>query len=246
MKSSVYLACAIALAALAGSPSTAEAKAPASASKAHDWTRVVRATRAGGFVMGNPNAKVKLVEYGSMTCPHCKRFDDAGVPHILDYVKTGQVSYEFRNYVRDAFDVTAALVARCDGPDTFFPLTRALYDDQRNWEAKIEATPQDQLKSMQDLPPNQQFVAIAKIAGFPQFAAARGLSVAKSTQCLSNLSSINQLVAMNEAATKQYPDFRGTPTFILNGRMVDLGEVTEAQVWPALKAKIDAALGGRG
>ena len=246
MTRGVFLACAIAVAAMVAPASTVQAKPAASAAKARDWTRVVRTTPAGGFVMGNPNAKVKLVEYGSMTCPHCKRFDDAGVPHILDYVKTGRVSYEFRNYVRDAFDLSAALVARCAGTNGFFPLTRALYDDQQNWESKIEQTPQDQLKSMQDLPPNQQFVAIAKVAGFPQLAAARGLPVAKSTQCLSNQASVKQLVEMVDAATKQYPDFRGTPTFILNGTMVDLGAVTEAQVWPALKSKIDAALGGRG
>jgi protein-disulfide isomerase len=245
MKASVLLACAIVLAPLAWTGSSAIANAPASASKARDWTRVVRTTPAGGFVMGNPDAKVKLVEYGSMTCPHCKRFDDAGVPHILDYVKTGRVSYEFRNYVRDPFDLSAALVARCAGPHGFFALTRALYDDQQTWVGKIERTPQDQLKAMQDLPPNRQFVAIAKVAGFPQFAAAHGLAAQKSAQCLSNLNSVKQLVEMNAAATNQYPDFRGTPTFILNGQLVDLGEVTEAQVWPALKEKIDAALGAR-
>ena len=44
------------------------------------WADVVNATSSGGFVMGNPNAKVKLVEYGSLTCPHCKAFDDEGGP----------------------------------------------------------------------------------------------------------------------------------------------------------------------
>ena len=45
-----------------------------------DWTDVVNATAAGGFMMGNPNAKVKLVEIGSLTCPHCREFDEKGVP----------------------------------------------------------------------------------------------------------------------------------------------------------------------
>ena len=49
-------------------------------------------------MMGNPNAKVKLIEIGSLTCPHCREFDEKGVPTLIDkYVKTGQVSWEFRH-----------------------------------------------------------------------------------------------------------------------------------------------------
>ncbi|MFL6743720.1 MAG: thioredoxin domain-containing protein, partial [Sphingomicrobium sp.] len=99
-----------------------------------DWTQTVVATPEGGMLMGNPNAKVKLVEYGSLTCPHCRAFDEEGVPALLGkYVKSGQVSWEFRNYVRDAADLTAALIARCNGAKGFFPLVRALYHDQPFW-----------------------------------------------------------------------------------------------------------------
>ena len=106
-----------------------------------DWTRVVAATPAGGFVLGNPKAKVKLVEFGSLTCPHCRAFDEEGVPTLLGkYVKSGQVSWEFRNYVRDAADVTAALIARCNGARGFFPLMRALYKDQQLSGRHIDRT----------------------------------------------------------------------------------------------------------
>ena len=253
MKPSIFLACAAALVAIAGcnAKQSSAATAPVKLMmvkppKGGNWTDVVNAMPSGGFMMGNPNAKVKLVEYGSMTCPHCKRFDEHAVPQLLTYVKSGQVSWEFRNYVRDAFDIAASLVARCNGPRTFFPVTRAIFADQENWENKIQAVPQDQFKSMQDLPPNRQFVAIAKVAGFPQFGAAHGIPVAKSAQCLSNVNSVNQLVQMASDATSQYPDFGGTPTFVMNGRMVDLGHVTEDQVWPTVKSKIEAALHGRG
>ena len=58
--------------------------------------------------MGNPNAKVKLVEFGSLTCPHCAEFEEEGGKALIEnYVKTGQVSWEFRNFVRDPFDITA-------------------------------------------------------------------------------------------------------------------------------------------
>ena len=250
MKSTASIACALALVAIAGcnskqgdaatnkSVKLEQVKPPAGG----DWTEVVNPTAAGGFVMGNPNAKVKLIEFGSMTCPHCKAFDDEGVDKLVnEYVKSGQVSWEFRNYVRDGFDLTAALIARCNGAKSFFPLTRAIYKDQQNWVAKIQATPQDQLEKLQGLPPNQQFLEMAKIAGFQPWAAMRGVPEAKSTQCLTNENSVNQLVQMNSDATTQYPDFQGTPTFILNGTMAK-----DTATWDKLEPQLRAALGERG
>lgn len=252
MKPTPFLACAVALVAIAGckskqgdaatnAPMKLEQVAPP---KGGDWTEVVNPTPAGGFMMGNPNAKVKLIEYGSMTCPHCKRFDDTAVPQLMDkYVKSGQVSWEFRNYVRDALDVTASVVARCNGAKSFFPMMRALYNAQESWFTKVQGA-EDQLKQVQDAPPAQQFSALAKVAGFPEFAAARGLPPAKTAQCLNDEQSVDRLVQMTSDVANQYPDFKGTPSFVINGSMVDLGPVTEAQVWPALEAKLKAALGG--
>jgi protein-disulfide isomerase len=250
MKARLFLACAVAVVAVAGCNSKqgdAATNAPVKLEqvkppKGGDWSQVVNATPAGGFIMGNPDAKIKLIEYGSMTCPHCKAFDDEGVPTLIDkYVKSGQVSWEFRNYVRDAFDVTASLVARCNGAKSFFPLSRALYKDQATWIAQIQKAPEDQLKQMQDLPPNQQFVALAKVAGFQDWAAARGLPVAKSTQCLSNENSVNQLVQMASDASTQFPDFPGTPTFIINGTMLQ-----QTATWDKLEPQLKTALGERG
>ena len=102
-------------------------------------------------------------------------------PLIDNYVKSGQVSWEFRNYVRDAFDLAASLVARCNGAKSFFPLTRALYKDQPTWVAKIQAAPQAQLEAAAEPAANQQFVELAKVAGFQDWAAARGVPVAKTT-----------------------------------------------------------------
>ena len=64
-----------------GSDSAAAASAPIkpiAAPNNGDWSEMVSETPEGGFVMGNPNAPVKLVEYGSMTCPHCAEFQEAG------------------------------------------------------------------------------------------------------------------------------------------------------------------------
>jgi protein-disulfide isomerase len=254
MKPSVFLACAAAIAAIAGSTASSvqAASAPAKtahakASNARDWTLVVNKAPSGGFVMGNPAAKVKLIEFGSMTCPHCAHFDETGVPKLIsNYVKTGKVSWEFRNYVRDATDVTATLVARCGGAKSFFPATRALFKDQPKWEQKIGDAPQDELDKINDLPTSQKFLAVAKLVGFQQWAAARGVPVRKSTQCLTSEDSVDQLVAMSKGASDEFPGFPGTPTFVINGTMVEFGRVTEDEVWPALESQIKSALGEQG
>ena len=250
MKASVFLACAIALVGIAGSNSKqadAAAKAPAKLQqvtppKAVDWSRVVNPTRAGGFVMGNPNAKAKLIEYGSLTCPHCRAFDQTGVPQLIGkYVKSGQLSWEFRNYVRDAMDMSASLIARCNGADSFFPLARALYKDQPVWVGKIEGIPQAKIDQLQSLPPSREFLAMARVTGLQQWAAVRGVPVARSSQCLVNQSRVNQLIQMHSDANSQYPDFAGTPTFVLNG-----SRLRNTATWEALEPAIQSALGVRG
>lgn len=250
MKPSHFLACAMAVVAIAGcnskqgdaatnTPVKLEQIAPP---KGGDWTQVVAQTPEGGFRMGNPNAPVKLIEFGSMTCPHCREFDETGVDRLVNtYVKSGQVSYEFRNYVRDAFDLTASLIARCNGANSFFPLERALYDNQLDWVGKIQAAPQEQLEALQNLPPNRQFLEMAKIAGFQQWAAMRGVPEAKSTQCLTDENAVNQLVQMTSDATTQYPDFQGTPGFVLNGKLLK-----DTATWSTLEPHLRNALGERG
>jgi len=248
MKPSVFLACAVAVVSIAGCNSKqgdAATNAPAKLQqvnppKGGDWSQVVNPTAAGGYLMGNPGAKVKLLEYGSLTCPHCREFDEKGVPLLIGkYVKSGQVSWEFRNYVRDAFDLSASLIARCNGAKAFFPLARALYKDQPTWVGKIQAAPPAQLEQLQNLPPNQQFVRLANVAGLQQWAAMRGVPVAKSNQCLANTKSVDQLVQMTGDATTQFPDFQGTPTFVINGTMLD-----KTATWEALEPQLKTALGG--
>lgn len=246
----LFLCCAVVMAVAAAGTADAATSRPGKIHHApniqtRDWTSVVTATPAGGFVMGNPNARVKLIEFGSMTCPHCREFDAMGVPHLLaGYVEKGEVSWEFRNYVRDAFDVTASLVARCDGAKSFFPLTRALYKDQDSWVAKVRQTPEDKLSPIHDLPPSREFVALANVAGFQQWGARHGVPVARSNQCLGKTASVEQLVQMASNAEKQFPDFKGTPSFVINGTLVDFGPITAEQVWPTLESKIQAALSG--
>jgi protein-disulfide isomerase len=219
-----------------GPTSKVEAVAPP---EGGDWSQVVAATPAGGFQMGNPNAAVKLVEYGSLTCPHCREFDETGVQPLIDnYVKTGRVAYEFRNFIRDPFDLAASLITRCNGAKGFFPLTRAIYKDQPNWIAKLQTISPEQQQALTQLGPERQFVEIAKAAGFQQWAAMRGLPSAKSATCLADQAEINRLVQMTSDATTDIPNFPGTPTFTINGELVE-----NAAVWKLLEPKLRAALG---
>jgi len=214
----------------------AETKPPAGG----DWSQVINAMPDGGVMMGNPNAKVHLIEIGSLTCPHCQHFEETAVDNLTNkYVKTGQVSYEFRNYIRDAFDLAAVLIAHCNGPKGFFPLARAFYDTQPDWEGKLQKVPQDQMEQMQNLPPEQIELQAAKIAGFLDWAAARGVPQAKATQCLTDTNSINQLVNQSGAIAQQWPDFSGTPNFVINGTLNN--KIAE---WDQLDAALKTALGG--
>jgi protein-disulfide isomerase len=153
-------------------------------------------------------------------------------------VKTGKVAFEYRNFVRDPLDMAAALIARCNGAQSFFPLSRAIFGDQQNWMTKLQQAPQQQLQALQSLPPEQQLPEMAKLAGLQQFAAARGVSEAKANQCLANQQTTTQLVQTTSDATSQYPDFQGTPSFTLNGKLLQ-----NASNWPLLEPKIKEALG---
>lgn len=223
----------------AGGNATASApvtpvKAPANG----DWSSVAVATTAGGFLMGNPDAKVELVEIGALTCPHCRQFDETAVePLIQKYVKTGQVSWEFRPYLLSGVDIPANLIVGCNGATSFFPLMRALYKDQPVWLGKLQAVPAEQLAQIQAMPPQQQFAELSKIMGLQQWAALRGVPRAKSDQCLKDQKRVDQLVQQTSDVTAQYPKFPGTPAFILNGEMLDVGGT-----WPLVEPEIKKAL----
>jgi len=205
-----------------------------------DWTKMVRMSPEGGFVMGNPNADVKVVEFGSMTCPHCAEFDETGFKPLVDkYVKTGRVSFEFRNYVRDPFDLAASLIARCGGPERFFPLTNGLFADQREWTGRLQEVPAAQMQALQSMPPQQQFLEIAKLSGLQTWAAQRGVPSAKTNACLTNQDEVNRLVQMTSDVTTQYPQFQGTPSFAINGEFAE-----NTSSWEQLEARIRDALGG--
>jgi len=203
------------------------------------WTDTVTKTAEGGFVMGNPNAPVKLVEYGSLTCSHCAAFSAEATPELTaNFVAPGKVSYEFRNFVRDGIDVTAALLTRCRGAEPFFKLTEQMFGEQAAlFERAQKIDPQESAR-IAALPPQQQFAPLARLLGLDQFFKVRGLPTAQAEACLADPAAVDELTRINTTATERY-QIAGTPTFLINGEVVQ-----NAADWAALKPKLVAATGG--
>jgi protein-disulfide isomerase len=103
---------------------------------------------------------------------------------------------------------------------------------------KVEALPQDKVAEIQNLPTNQVFVTMATTMGLQDWAAARGVPQAKANQCLSDQKMIDQEVQLTSNVSDQYPQFQGTPSFIINGTM----QPQEVASWEALEPKLKAAL----
>lgn len=207
------------------------AKIAAPAGKA--WADMISKTAEGGYRMGNPDAPIKVVEYGSLTCSHCAEFSEkATVPLRDNYVASGRVSYEFRNFVRDAIDLTAAQLTRCGTPEGYFALNEQVFADQPNIFKRAQSAGAA-LEAATKQPPEKRAIAIAEALGFTEFFAARGISKDQAQACLANAAEAEAIAKRTEAAGVQY-SIEGTPTFILNGTKI------EDNSWEALKTKLEA------
>ena len=110
--------------------------AAAPAAPAPAWSSKISTSAIGAYIVGNPAAKVRLVEYFSYTCSHCGEFArDGDVPLKTQYIDKGLVVFEYRNLVRDPVDLTAALLARCGGAKTFAANHHAIFMAQPVWLA---------------------------------------------------------------------------------------------------------------
>ncbi|WP_106640814.1 thioredoxin domain-containing protein [Allosphingosinicella vermicomposti] len=227
-----------AVALVAAGPAVAQTKkaAPKAAAQ-RDWSRAVATTPDGGFRVGNPAAKVKVVELGSLTCGHCAHFAEEGYPKLLqNYVKSGRVNFEFRNYIRDPYDMAAALVSRCAGPKDYFAVTDALFAGQTEWVNKLRTMNPDERKRITDMVPAQGMPLIADAAGLQAYAAKGNVTPAAAKACLTSQAEIDRLLTMRKTAIDVH-NLEYTPTFLINGKKVDASD------WSALEPLIKAAGG---
>ena len=202
------------------------------------WGDVVVKTEQGGYLMGNPDAPIKLVEYGSLTCPHCAEFSEKSAAPLRDeFVASGRVSFEFRNFIRDAIDITAAQLTRCGAPESFFALTEQTFANQAAMFQTVQAAGQPAYEAAMNAAPDKRGVALGQITGLTEFFAARGIAKDQGNTCLANAA---EATALAERTQKQGDEFNisGTPTFLINGASF------EGNTWEVVKAQLET-LGAR-
>ncbi|GAA3699836.1 hypothetical protein GCM10022268_07430 [Sphingomonas cynarae] len=199
------------------------------------WAETVSKTEQG-YVMGNPNAPIKLVEYGARTCPTCGAFAREGFKPLTDnYVASGKVSFEFRDYlVHGAPDLVLTLLGTCTTEAAFFPVLEQMYANQNGFLDKLQAISPAQQQALQSQTPLQQVMTLAEAMGAIDFVKQRGIPEAKARQCLSSQARLEEVAKPTEKAT-QDGTVTGTPTFIINGNTVP-NTVTWSQLETALKA----------
>ncbi|MGI4733162.1 MAG: thioredoxin domain-containing protein [Janthinobacterium lividum] len=218
----------------AANAQAAAAKPPAG----QKWTDVVSQTPEGGFRMGNPDAPIKLVEYGSRTCPTCGAFGQTGMRPLEDkYVAGGKVSYEFRDFMVHAPDLGVALLGQCVGTAAYFPLLEQMYVGQPPFLEKLEGIAKDQafVTQVQAASPAQGATMWVDKLGYVDFVKQRGLSEQQARACLADPKRIAAVTQITKHAMDDL-DISGTPTFILNGQKLD-----NQVVWPQIEQALKAA-----
>jgi protein-disulfide isomerase len=168
----------------------------------------------GDEVQGAANAPVTIVEYASMTCPHCSHFHKTVYPELKKkYIDTGKVRFIFREFPLDPLAAAASMLARCAGKDKYFPLIEAFFEAQSDWVVQK---------------PLQPMFAIAKQAGFTQ---------QTFDECLANQQMLNGIEESRTRAASKL-NVNSTPTFFINGKIFR-GTLTvqelDKQVAPYLK-----------
>jgi len=145
--------------------------------------------------VGDPTG-VAVIEYGSLTCPHCAHFDkDVWPAFKANYVDTGKVRYIFREYSRNKLDVAAFMLARCAGDDKAFATIQLLFANQEQW-AFVEKP----------------------IDALAETLRATGMTRDALIACLNNQAMANSLVQIVKNADEKY-NIQGTPTFIIDGKI---------------------------
>ena len=154
---------------------------------------------------------VPVIEYGSLTCPHCAAFSREVLPELKkDYIDTGKVKFIFREFSRNPLDVAAFVLARCVGDDKAFAAIELLFSQQDKW-AFVDK-------------PLEPLIAAMRPAG---------LTHDQAMACLKDQSKVDAVAAVGKRATDEIK-MNGTPTFVIDGKVYG-GELSLDQ----LKAILD-------
>jgi protein-disulfide isomerase len=149
----------------------------------------------GDEVMGDDKAPVTIIEYASMTCPHCANFAINTFPQLKEkYIDTGKVRYILREFPFDPVAAGAFMLARCAGKDKYYPVVDLLFRTQRTWAVEKPLGP---------------LLATVKQAGFTEDSF---------KQCLSNQKVLDGIEWVRNRATEKFK-VDSTPTFFINGQI---------------------------
>lgn len=194
------------------------------------WVDVVAKTPEGGYRQGNPDAPIKLVEYGSRSCPTCGRFAIEGVEPLRSrYIASGKVSYEFREFFVHPQDLALALLGRCVPTEAFFPVLDQMFAYQGPLNAPAEQV-YPQIGDRQGLAAAS---AWADGLGMVEFMKQRALPEARARQCLADQAALDDLAKQIEVGSAK--GVSGTPTFFINDRKADVA------AWSQLEPLLQAA-----
>ncbi|KPM18341.1 thioredoxin domain-containing protein [Citromicrobium sp. WPS32] len=212
-----------------------EPVAEVSAPDGQVWSEMAQKTDRGGYLVGNPDAPIKLVEYGSLTCPACAAFSmQASEPLMNDYVDTGRVSFEFRSFViHGPLDLALTRLVDCGTPEQAVPLADQVWANLPTIMQPLQERG-PQLEAALNLPEDQRFVAFADTAGLLDFFAARGVSRDQARTCLADAGRLSEIADVSETYGTQ-DDITQTPTFVLNGKKLDDSS------WTAIEAALQRA-----
>lgn len=149
------------------------------------------------MIKGDPNAPVTLIEYASMTCPHCAAFHTERLPTIVsEYVDSGRLKVVFREYPIGGHALLAAMVARCAGDQGFFPMIDVMFRTQGTWARQPD--------------PRDALFQIARQAGFTQDSF---------NACLNNQAVLDGINWVKDRAALEF-EVDSTPTFFVNGKVI--------------------------
>jgi len=147
-------------------------------------------------VMGKPDAPITIVEYSSLTCPHCAAFHANTLPQLKkDFIDTGKVKLVYRDFPLDRLALGAALVARCVPEGSFFPMLDMLYKNQETWAKS--ANP------------------LEAIQGYGRLA---GLSTEALEACFKNQPLVDAIQDVRQAANETYA-ISSTPSLVIDGKV---------------------------
>ena len=149
----------------------------------------------GDHIISFGKPKNTIIEYASMTCPHCSDFHGNIFPKIKEeLIDTGKVKYTFRDFPLDPFAMAGTMIANCVSEDKYFDVINVLLKTQQKWIEKGY----------------QGIISIAKNFG---------LTLSETEQCLGNKELI-KLIETNMSLASNSFGITGTPTVFVNGKKI--------------------------